>query len=174
MAVSLFSKGSPMFCRLIIAALALALFACSVPAHAAEAVVPAWGDLLKPWWDMLTQGIIAAIVALVAAGARRWFGVALEESHRRALHQALTTGAEAAWARVASLISHGIPEADARRMLLSETIAHARIGAPDAMAAFDLDESDPRLVNLALSKLKQTLPPGADFLPVSVQPAPAA
>jgi type IV secretory pathway VirB2 component (pilin) len=163
-----------MFHRILVACLGLALFACAAPAFAAEAVSPGWGDILKPWWDMFTQGLIAAVVALAAAGARRWFGIDLEERHRRALHQALTTGAEAAWAKVAGLMSRGMSDAEARQTLVAETIAHARIGAPDAIAAFGLTEGDPRLINLALSKLKQTLPAGAEFLPAAAQPAPAA
>lgn len=163
-----------MFPRIIVACLALAVSACAAPALAAEAVASGWGDILRPWWDMATQGLIAAVVALVAAGARRWFGIDLEERHRRTLHQALTTGAEAAWVKLSAWSREGLPETVVRQRLLSETIAHARIGSPDAIAAFDLGDSDPRLINLALSKLKQTLPAGAEFPPVVAPPAPAA
>lgn len=153
-------KGFPMFPRLAIACLGLVLFACAAPAFAADAVVPGWGDLLKPWWDMATQGLIAAVVALAAAGARRWFGIDLEERHRRTLHLALTTGADAAWSKLMQWSGQGLSQSEIRDRLVAETIVHGMAGASDAVSAFGLDEQDPRLVNLALAKLKQTAPHG--------------
>jgi type IV secretory pathway VirB2 component (pilin) len=147
--------------RFAVLLVACALLAVSaLPALAADAA-PAWGEWLKPWWDMVTQGVIAAVVMMVAAGAKRWFGVSLEESHQRTLHLALKTGADAAWAKLMQWTGQGLSREEIELRLISETIAHAQGGAADAIAVFNLDEADPRLINLAISKLKQTAPQGA-------------
>lgn len=146
-----------------------ALLAC-VAAFAAEAA--GWSDWLKPWWDMLTQGVIAGVIMLIAAGHKRWLGADLEERHRRALHSALTTGAEAAWEKVKSWRREGLsgPELEAR--LIAETIAHAEAGgAPDAMKAFALDAASPALIALATAKLKQTARPGLSAFAPPPEPA---
>lgn len=150
-----------MYSRLVVAGLSLALFACAVPAHAAEAVAPGWAEILKPWWDLAVQGAIAGVIGLVGAAAKRWFNIDLEERHRRTLHLALTTGADAAWSRLMHWTGQGLSQSQIRDRLVAETIAHGIAGAGDAVSAFRLDAQDPRLVNLALSKLKQTAPQGA-------------
>jgi hypothetical protein len=156
-----------MFPRIMPALAVLAfLSACAAlasigPAFAADAA-PAWGEWLKPWWDMAMQGVIAAVVMFVVGGARRWFGITLEEGHRRTLHLALQTGADAAWAKLMQWTGQGLSREQIEQRLVAETIAHAQGGAADAIAAFKLDEADPRLVNLAISKLKQTAPQGAE------------
>lgn len=151
-----------MFPRLVVVAgLAAALFSCTSPAFAAEAAVPVWGEWLKPWWDMFIQGLIAGVIALVATGAKRWFGIDLEERHRRTLHLALTTGADAAWSKLMQWTGQGLSQTEIRDRLVAETISHGLAGASDAVSAFGLDGQDPRLVTLALAKLKQTAPHGA-------------
>jgi hypothetical protein len=147
-----------MFSRLVLACLSVALFACAAPAHAAEAVAPGWGDLLKPWLDMAMEWAILGLVGLIAAGFRRWFKVDLDERHRRTLHQALTTGADAAFAKLKSWAGEGLSRAEVEQRLLTMTIGHAQAGAADAVAHFRLNPADPRLINLALAKLKQAAP----------------
>lgn len=150
-----------------------ALTAWGQPAFAADAA-PAWGEWLKPWWDMATQGLIAGVIMFVVGGARRWFGITLEESHRRTLHLALTTGADAAWAKLMQWTGQGLSHEEIELRLISETIAHAQGGAADAIAAFKLDDADPRLINLAISKLKQTAPQGAAAFSLPPEPAASA
>lgn len=147
-----------MFSRLVLACLSVALFACAAPAFAAEAVSPGWGDILKPWWDMAMEWAILGLVGLIAAGFRRWFKVDLDERHRRTLHQALTTGADAAFAQLKSWAVEGLSRAEVEQRLLTTTIGHAQAGAADAVAHFRLNPADPRLINLALAKLKQAAP----------------
>lgn len=147
-----------MFSHLVLACLSVALFACAVPAHAAEAVLPGWGDLLKPWWDMAMEWAILGLVGLIAAGFRRWFKMDLDERHRRTLHQALTTGADAAFAKLKGWADRGLSRAEVEQRLLTMTIGHAQAGAADAVAHFRLSPSDPRLINLAMAKLKQAAP----------------
>lgn len=146
------------FAGRVVACLALAFTAGAAPASAAEAVAPGWVDLLKPWWDMAMEWAILGLVGLVAAGFRRWFRMDLEERHRRTLHQALTTGAEAAYARLRSWAGERLPPAEVEQRLLATTIGHAQAGAADAVAHFGLNPADPRLINLALAKLKQAAP----------------
>jgi hypothetical protein len=151
-----------MFPRLAAAAIFAALLtAYTAPADAAELAAPGWGDFIKPWWDLAVQGLAAGAIALVAAAAKRWFNIDLEERHRRTLHLALTTGADAAWSKLMQWTGQGLSQTEIRDRLVAETISHGLAGASDAVSAFGLDAQDPRLVNLALAKLKQTAPQGA-------------
>lgn len=143
---------------------------CAAPAVAADAVAPGWIDWLKPWFDLLSQTIIAAVLTLVAAGAKRWLGVELEARHRQALHSALTTGAAAAWDKLKGWREAGLPPERLRDELVAETIAHARGGAGEALAAFALDDLDPRLRRLAVAKLKETAPWAAPVFTDDRQP----
>ena len=108
--------------------------------------------------EALTPAIVAFITALlgyvlVAAEVRlkRITGLQIEEKHRLALHSALESGVEIAFARIAGKLS---PEA-MRFELTRIVMDYVNLSVPDALKA--LAPSETLLRELALSKIERRI-----------------
>lgn len=102
-------------------------------------------DLLPLLWDAMAV-ILAWVISMAALAVKARFGIDIEERHRRALHEALMSGAKAA-------IAEG-PGAGAEA-LVDKAIQHARESVPDAFGA--LSPALPVLQRLARGKIDDVL-----------------
>ncbi|MGB0439066.1 MAG: hypothetical protein ACPGFC_03040 [Paracoccaceae bacterium] len=81
---------------------------------------------IEPHIINLLGAILTFTISTAALKFRQWTGINIEEKHRRALHEALMSGAAAA--REGG-ISNGLDE------IAQQAIAHAKRSVPDAIAS---------------------------------------